>query len=624
MIKLIVLLQTIFKLGLGNVAYVAWYRFSLKSGLRKHRFQQRNFVVNGDFFSVAKPRLDYPEEWKSKLLSEADMIIDGRLPYYSYHWEQVGSPPDWSLNPFNDAHYPDVQKHWTELPDFHPGVGDIKNVWEASRFGWVVTLARAYAVTGDEKYRNTLNTWLADWVSKNPLNTGPHWKCGQEASIRLFNLINAAFILIQHTQPTPSMVEFVQASLERIGKNIRYAIAQDNNHGTSEAAGLLVGGWWLQSADLKKSDKGRKYAAQGRRWLENRVKKLIASSGSFSQHSMTYHRVALDTLCFAEFWRKTWNEPSFSEHFYSKARAATDWLYQVTDQVSGDTPNLGSNDGALLLNAHGCDYRDFRPSLQLASKLFFEANWLEDSGHNEPLYWFNQLSKKGIQNPPKKKFSCHGYATIHGDETWALIKWPWYTFRPSHNDALHIDIWHKGKNIICDSGTYSYNPGVDSKIDLKSVHYHNTVSFDNREQMPKLSRFLLANWLRPESEGFHKSQTGQGVSWMGSYIDSFGNRHLREVIKEGHQWIIRDTLSGNFQQAVIGFNLNSDRYSLADGKVVLSDFTIHLPAGLSVKVNESMASLYYQEIHPILRLDIQVSKPGTYETVINLSDPFQP
>lgn len=621
MMKMIGLIKTLYKLGLGNVAYVAWYRFTLKSGLRKHRFQQRNFVADGDFFSATKPRLDFPEEWKSKLLTDADLILEGQLPYYSFHWKQVGSPPDWFLNPFTGSRYPDVQNHWTEFPDFHPEVGDIKNVWEASRFGWVVTLARAYAVTGDEDYRNRLNTWLSDWVNRNPLNIGPHWKCGQEASIRLFNLMNAAFILNQHTHPLPALVEFVQASLERISKNIRYAIAQDNNHGTSEAAGLLIGGWWLQSVDLKKSDKGKKYAAQGRHWLENRVKKLITDSGSFSQHSVTYHRVALDTLCFAEFWRKTWNEPSFSEHFYSKARAATDWLYQVTDQVSGDAPNLGSNDGALLLNAHGCDYRDFRPSLQLASKLFFEASWLDDSGHYEPLYWFNQLSKKGIQNPPKKEFSCHGYATIHGDETWALIKWPWYTFRPSHNDVLHIDIWHKGKNIIYDSGTYSYNPGIDSKIDLKSVHYHNTVSFDNREQMPKLSRFLLTNWLKPETEGLNEESSGQATSWKGSYVDSFGNRHMREVAFTENQWIISDTLSGNFKQAVIGFNLNTEKYRLNGGKVMTSDFIVHPPDGQEVKVTESMASLYYQEIHKIFRLEVLVTNPGTYVTVIDLISP---
>jgi hypothetical protein len=41
-------------------------------------------------------------------------------------------------------------QHWADLKDFHPEAGDIKNIWEASRFEWVVTLARAYAISGDD------------------------------------------------------------------------------------------------------------------------------------------------------------------------------------------------------------------------------------------------------------------------------------------------------------------------------------------------------------------------------------------------------------------------------------------------------------------------------------------
>ncbi len=621
MIKFIVIFETIIKLGIGNVAYVAWYRFTLRTGLRKRRFQQRKFVENGDFFSATKARLDFPDEWKNKILAEAEQLLNGQLSYYSFHSEQVGNPPDWFLNPFTGTHYPDVQKHWTLLPDFHPAAGDIKNVWEASRFGWVVTLARAYAVTSDEKYRETLNGWLRDWIDNNPLNTGPHWKCGQEASIRLFNLINAAFILNQHNNPTPALMELVEASLDRIARNIRYAIAQDNNHGTSEAAGLLIGGWWLQHVDNSKAKEGERYASAGRHWLENRVQRLFTESGSFSQHSVTYHRVALDTLSFVEFWRRVWNELSFSSHFYAKTKKATNWLFQLTDLQSGDAPNLGSNDGALFLNTHGCDYRDFRPSLQLAYMLFADKLWFDEGVYNEPLYWFNLQSKETVQSPDKQEFSSHGYATLHGADSWAMIKWPYYKFRPSHNDALHVDIWHKGKNIICDSGTYSYNPGIDSKIDPKSVHFHNTVSFDGYDQMPKLSRFLLANWLKPETEGIYRKPDQKGSSWMGSYIDSLGNRHIREVSFSDKKWIITDTLSGNFHEAVIGFNLNTTEYTLKDNVVVAPGFSVRAQGGQKLRLRKSVTSTYYQEFHEIGRFEIIIEKPGTNVTVIELSDP---
>lgn len=619
--KLILYISTILKLGVGNVAYVVWYRSTLKSGLRKRRFKQCPFVEKTDFFRETDIKSAYPAAWKKQLVQDADKTVDGQIRYYAFHWKKLGNPPNWFLNPFNGAEYPSPQKHWTTLPDFHPAVGDIKNVWEASRFEWVITLAKAYAVTGNKRYLEILNRWLSDWTAKNSVNTGPNWKCGQEASIRLFNLLNTAFILNQHTQPSPALVELIGASLQRISKNIRYAMSQDNNHGTSELAGLYIGGLWLRQVALKKYPEAKKYAKKGRHWLENRVKKLITTSGSFSQHSVTYHRIVLDTLCFAEFWRKTFTDKPFSNLFYQKAKAASNWLFQLTDKLSGDAPNLGSNDGAQFLNTHSCSYHDFRPSLQLAAVLFFKATWFKNDKYNEPLFWFGLNQAKEKNTPEKQNFSTHGYATLHGENTWALIKWPFYKFRPSHNDALHVDIWHNGKNILCDAGSYSYNPGSEFQHDLKSVHFHNTVSFDGREQMPKLSRFLLTNWLKPEISELqkHSDKTG-AVKWTGSYKDAFGNRHRREVEFSNCQWVITDTLAGNFNEAVIGFNLNNAEAQLQKENVSTPDFEIQVPGQTKPKLKTVFVSSHYWEKQTVKRLELEVTQPGEYTTNIILRD----
>src|SRR5690606_16628052 len=100
--------------------------------------------------------------------------------------------------------------------------------------------ARAYRVFGDEKYLDALNNRLMDWSENNPLNQGPNWKCGQETSVRVMKLFTAAAIMQQADSVSESLEELVRHHLLRIQPNIRYAIAQDNNHGTSEAAGLYI------------------------------------------------------------------------------------------------------------------------------------------------------------------------------------------------------------------------------------------------------------------------------------------------------------------------------------------------------------------------------------------------
>jgi hypothetical protein len=619
--KLLLNFKTIIKLGILNVCYVFWYRFSLKSGLRKYFFKQKQFEFSGDFLKPTEIRADFPDLWKQALINDAERIANGQLRFYSYHWKQVSSPPNWFSNPFNGANYSNRNLHWTKLPDFSPIVGDIKNIWEASRFEWVVTLSRAYAVTGEIAYLTTINDWLKDWAKNNPLNTGPNWKCGQEAAIRVFNLINAAFILNQHQQPTENITDLIYAHLIRINGNIRYAMAQDNNHGTSEAAGLFIGGLWLFALNSKRYPRAEAFSKKGRSWLENRVEKLIETDGSFSQHSVTYHRVMLDTLCFAEFWRSKLNTSKFSTLFYQKTKAATEWLWLFTDEHSGNAPNLGSNDGALLLNMHSCNYRDFRPSLRLATKLFGSSYSISSSASEEVLYWFGPDNTSRNHQYPRVSHSLKsGYTYIHSKNSWALVRWPYFRFRPSHNDVMHFDLWYNGHNVICDAGTYSYNPTAsESNTDLKSVHFHNTVSFDNKEQMPKLGRFLLGNWLKADHIGEMQSKDDGTHEWSGSYTDNFGNRHVRKVSVKENIWQITDTLSGLFKEAVIGFNIADVNSSLEENKLDTIFGSILTPEGTVSTLENSEVSSYYWEKHPVKRLIIKVTEPGTYCTIIDLT-----
>ena len=108
---------------------------------------------------------------------------------------------------------------------------------------------------------------------------------------------------------------------------IRYAVAQNNNHGTSEAAALFIGGAWLmaqaESEPLRKE--AQRWRDAGRRWLEDRVVILVAADGSFSQYSLNYHRVLVDTLCQVELWRAELKERPFTDRYAARCRAAVVW-----------------------------------------------------------------------------------------------------------------------------------------------------------------------------------------------------------------------------------------------------------------------------------------------------------
>ena len=67
------------KLGIHNVGYVAWCRFSIKTGIRKRFFLQRDFGESGPFFDPVMSKTEYPEKWKSDLLKDAGKRLAGEF-----------------------------------------------------------------------------------------------------------------------------------------------------------------------------------------------------------------------------------------------------------------------------------------------------------------------------------------------------------------------------------------------------------------------------------------------------------------------------------------------------------------------------------------------------------------
>src|SRR5690625_7644107 len=107
---------------------------------------------------------------------------------------ESGSIPNLVYDPFSEKelHAGTREKHWTEINEFDLNTGDIKNLWELSRFDWLTVLGRAYAITGEERYRDRIHSLLNDWSSKNPVNIGINWRCGEETSMRVVKLFQVA------------------------------------------------------------------------------------------------------------------------------------------------------------------------------------------------------------------------------------------------------------------------------------------------------------------------------------------------------------------------------------------------------------------------------------------------
>lgn len=595
-------LKTVLRLGGRNLLRFLFYKLGIITGINPVKRLEFD-IIQGRFFNPyagAKHENTDHHDLSYSLFGSGDPIEISQL--------------DWHKNYLTGQKIDCFDKPWYEIPDFNNNLGDIKGIWEVSRFDWILTLA-ASSISGNGLAIDLLNNSLQNWVTNNRPYLGPNWKCGQECSIRVMNLAMSAILLAQTVDTEESLLKLVKCHLTRIAPTISYAVSQDNNHGTSEAAALFIGGSWLR---MHGDSEANKWEQLGRKWLEDRVNHLISPDGSFSQYSTNYHRVVLDTLSMVEVWRREHNLKDFSGSYVKRVIAAINWLYQFIQNVSGDVPNLGANDGAHLLQVAYFKYRDFRPTVQLASILFsgkcaFSAN----GDYDTPLKYL-KLTKPLISLDKQNSFHFPdgGYFGLRSQESdaFVLMNYPRYKFRPSQCDPLHVDFWLDGVNLLRDGGTFSYNAGQDYIDYYGGVASHNTVQFDDGEPMPRCSRFLLGEWLSSSSVHYDdKENLAQAA-----YSDYRGNYHNRKVQLTNRVLVVKDTVSGFKEKAVLRWRLNPGKWEKKQDGITNGRHFIKISSSVEIRrieLTNGRESLYYYNETEVPVLEIEITEFGEITTV---------
>jgi len=623
-------LSTALLLGVANVARVVIYRTCQRAGIYRWLLPPRKAIPLGlridSSHDAAQPLTPLADR---AVLTEAGELLKGRANYFSVHAHDIGNPPNWFLNPFLNKRHPQPAVHWSGIADFSADVGDIKVTWEISRFSWAPVFARAWRISGDLRYLSALQLWMQDWWRCNPPNTGPNWMCGQETSIRLINTLLALRLAGLEKSVGSGLAAFVEAHCRRVDLTTFYAVAQDNNHATSEAAGLFVGGAWL--ARYGEGDaryRGQRWAEKGRKLLDDRVPRLVSPDGSFSQHSLTYHRVMLDTLSVAEAWRRYMGEAPFAKDFYARAAAAARWLGAMIDPTSGDGPNLGANDGAHPFRLDASGYRDFRPCLQLASLLFIGRAALESGPWDESAAWLGVPLAEGPVQPwlndlSSAVFPDGGYVVMR-NRTGArvLLRAPTAQFRPAHADALHLDLWWKGENLLRDGGTYAYADGGAAAKALASVVGHNIQQFDGHDQMPRLGRFLYGDWVRVVGVPAITT-SGDGQSWAGSYTDVWGAQHRRTVTLRADGLSVLDQVQGFKRKAVLRWRLAPGNWSQNETGCASAIGRIRVESSVPIRrmsLESGWESRHYLEKSAVPVLEVEIDQsPAVLTTTVMLS-----
>src|ERR1700676_1843411 len=513
----------------------------------------RPFFFSGSRSLAVELKKVLGAQGEGSVVTEANRILEGNLPFFGRLSFACGFPPRWFQNPATGQRVsPD--RPWTQMRFASDDYGDLKFILEPSRFLFVYPLARAYAISGDERFPEAFWSAIENWAACSPPMSGPLWICGQESSLRIMAWSFALYAFLYSPATTPQRVtlllSMIAAHAWRTMQTLGYARSQRSNHLISEAVGL-----WTAGTLYPELSDARLWQKQGAKLLREAVLDQITPEGLFLQNSFNYQRMVLQQLLWTIRLAEI-NNQHLGPEIRQRTIAAFEFINHFVDRESGRVPNHGSNDGSYILPLAACDYGDFRPLVRMGSSILNRQISLSPGPWDEAAIWLcgssaDSPSREATDTAP----AAAGYHRLGNGNSWALVCAGRYARRPFQADQLHVDLWWHGLNLARDAGTYLYNGEPPWNNGLAGTAVHNTVVVDRRDQMRRAGRFLWLDWAQasgrsfstPLSASLSKTSADSPNCFEGEH-DGYrliGVKHRRTVqcVTED-AWVIVDDLLG--------------------------------------------------------------------------------
>jgi len=517
-------------------------------------FRERNV----SFFSVTElehigklQSEQFPDE-TALLIANADAIAK------ESGWELAGL----GELEFNAANFwrcdPITGKDWgleyhADVVTYSGDGADIRILWELNRFGHAVTLACAYAVTGDEIYAETFFAHIESWMLQNPYGRGANWNCAMEVALRAINLLAAFDIFRRSNSFTEKRLDLILKLFDQHGRfifdNNEFSYIATSNHYLSDVIGLFWIGTMMP--ELENAAEWREFGlSEMLREMDNQI---LADGANF-EAATGYHKFVTELFLFS-FILAGSNGIEIEKKNLEKLRSMLSYLRGII-RPDNRLPLIGDGDGSQIVPIIKRDADDATYLLSIGAA-FLNDNKLSPTNNAPELLWL--FSNIDISNCCEEEmlsmqFKDAGAYVMREADMYLHFNANdcGINGRGSHghNDALSIEISAFGRPFIVDPGSYVYNLDRDARHLFRSTAYHSTVMVDDEEQNmtdPKLP-FVMGNEARPIVDEWQVSEEVDRVSGV-----HFGYKRLSEPIthrrtieffKKQRYWIIEDKLTG--------------------------------------------------------------------------------
>jgi hypothetical protein len=363
---------------------------------------------------------------------------------------------------------------------------------------------------------------IATWIEAHPPHDGDAWH-PYPLSTRAGNWVAALTLLPELASPELSRSLWHQ--LQRLRVNIEVDVL--GNHVIRNARALVLGGTSFGAADLTR---------RGIELLRRELPEQVLRDGGHYERSPSYHIVVLRDL------------------LEIQAASPHSWLADAIERMRVFAAALERPDGA--------------PAL------------FNDGTVDAP-----QLD---LPEPPEglSVFADSGFVVVRDGPLWLAFRCgvaaPSFLPAHAHADALSFQLWWRGRPVVVDPGTFTYEPGSDRDW-FRSTRAHSTLRIDGRNQFRLWGAFRSGPLPKVSLRYARENAVEASVVLHGRI------RHVRRIEWSGNEVSVYDQVEGKGRHRV------ESRLVWAPGA---PDVELEVLGGAAVAAEEAFVSERFGERVP--------------------------
>ncbi len=497
------------------------------------------------FPSEAEAAIRYAERI---LKHEFDLLGFERLAY--------GPRIDWHLDPVHAKRAPRTPWFRIRYLDFEQA-GDSKIIWELNRHQHLVTLAKAYRLTGREEFAAELFRQWFDWQCENPYPIGINWTSSLEVALRTISWLWVWNLLSGSPVVPPNFSRDLLKGLAVSGRHIEKYLStyfSPNTHLLGEGLALFFLGTLCPNLAC-----ASRWQSKGWDILLQGARNQVRSDGMYFEQSTYYHVYALDFFLHARILASANGLPVPPE-FDQKIENMLDFLATLTR--TGIAPRLGDDDGGRLFESRRNQAQHLLDPLATGIVLFKRSDWKAvGPGPREETLWL-----LGIQGLAQfDSLPCEPYVPrsaafpesgiyVMADPAPAKAQLvidagPQGSLSAGHGhaDALSLHLSAEGRELLLDPGSCCYVSADSSRNEFRGTAAHNTLQVARTDQAKPKSAF---SWDAMIDSTVESWITGTGFELFAGSHSGYARLpqpviHRRWVFHLKSQfWLVRDVALG--------------------------------------------------------------------------------